>query len=239
MTSTSRTAPVKISPSLLSSDFGKLAEEVRVAEAGGADLLHVDVMDGHFVPNLTIGPVVVKAIKKHATVPLDVHLMIADPLQYAKAFRDAGSDSMTFHIEVAREDPAKVAGEFRRVGAKVGVALNPDTPISPILPILSDVDLVLVMTVFPGFAGQSYLGAAVSKVAELRALGFAGDVEVDGGISSKTIEEPARLGANVFVAGSAVFGTGDVAGRIRELRDLAESARRSGAARAPGPAQTR
>ena len=183
-------------------------------------------MDGHFVPNLTFGPAVTAAIKKCATKPLDVHLMITDPWQYADAFLDAGADLLTFHIEVeGNGDVGKLLDHIRSRGAKAGLSMQPDTPVSRLRPFVDRLDLVLVMSVFAGFGGQKFMPAVLTKVGELRRLGFGGEVSMDGGIGAGTIAESSRAGTNVFVAGTAVFGAADRAARIAELRRLAALAR--------------
>jgi ribulose-phosphate 3-epimerase len=215
---------ISIAPSLLSSDFARLGEHLRAAEDAGADLHHVDVMDGHFVPNLTIGPPVVKAIRKATRLPLDCHLMIERPLAYAKAFADAGADSITFHVE-AKDPPPEVAAAIRALGKRVGVALNPDTPVDRVVPLLGLVDMVLVMSVFPGFGGQRFMPEVLPKVEALRGThGFRGAVEMDGGINADTIGDCARAGADVLVAGTAVYGEPDLAAAIGGLRRRAEEA---------------
>jgi ribulose-phosphate 3-epimerase len=218
---------VRIAPSILSADFAALGRDLRVAEEGGADLHHVDVMDGHFVPNLTIGPPVVKAVKRAASIPLDVHLMISHPLEYAKAFCEAGSDIVTFHVE-ADDEALETAAAIREHGAKVGVTLNPDTPIERLEPLLDQVDLVLVMSVFPGFAGQSFIPESLDRIRRLRSdLGWTGPVSIDGGIAEETIGDASAAGADLFVAGTAVYRSPrGVAGAIADLRARAEAARR-------------
>jgi ribulose-phosphate 3-epimerase len=219
--------PVRIAPSLLASDFARLGEQIHMVEAAGADWLHVDVMDGHFVPNLTIGPPVVAAIKEVATRPLDVHLMIEDPWRYADDFLDAGAAVLTFHLEVAhRGDASALIARIQERGALAGMALNPDADVGGLEPFLSQVDMILVMSVFPGFGGQQFMPDVLSKVRAMRsALGFAGLIEMDGGIGPATIESCASAGTDVFVAGTAVFAAEDVPGRIKELRELASAAR--------------
>jgi ribulose-phosphate 3-epimerase len=220
--------PNLISPSLLSCDFARLADEVARVEQGGADWLHVDVMDGHFVPNLTIGPPVVAAIRKVATRPLDVHLMITDPLRYAPEFVAAGAHVLTFHYEAAGgvERAREVAAGFRRAGVeRVGVSVRPKTPVEVLDPLLDEVDLVLVMSVEPGFGGQKFMPEVLSKVRRLRERGFDRHVEMDGGLNEKTTPLCAEAGTNVFVAGSAVFGANDVAAAIRGLREGADRVR--------------
>jgi len=212
---------IKISPSLLSADFSKLAEEVLSVEQGGADWLHCDVMDGHFVPNITIGPFVIEAIKKVATVPLDVHIMISDPEKYAANFCDAGADILTFHLE-ATDDPEKVIQMIRKKGVKVGVSISPDTPVEKLHSVLGHVDLVLIMSVFPGFGGQEFIRRCVPKIEYVwKKCGGQIDIQVDGGVDLETIVEAAGAGANAFVAGTSVFKSSDRAGTIAQLRRLA------------------
>ena len=219
--------PVQIAPSLLASDFARLSDEIRAVEDAGADWLHVDVMDGHFVPNLTIGPPVVKAIGKVARAPLDVHLMITNPLEFAEAYAKAGAHVLTFHCEVAEDATAarRIAQAFRDEGVpQVGVSLNPDTPVERIEDYLDDVDLVLVMSVFPGFGGQSFMPEVLAKTRRLREIGFKGHVEMDGGLNLETLPQCAAAGANALVAGSAIFGAPDMAERISRFRELADEA---------------
>ena len=220
--------PLLIAPSLLSCDFARIADELRDVEAGGADWHHVDVMDGHFVPNLTIGPPVVEAIKKVARRPLDVHLMITEPARYADEFARAGADVLTFHLELCADETAAraIVRRFREVGVtKVGVALNPDTSVERVGPLLDAVDLVLVMSVFPGFGGQSFKPEVLRKVAWLRARGYRGHVEMDGGLNPETLPRCAAAGADVLVAGNAIYNVKDRATRIRELRAAGNGAR--------------
>lgn len=218
--------PVRIAPSLLACDFARLADEVARVEDAGADWLHLDVMDGHFVPNLTIGPPVVGAIKKIARAPLDVHLMIDDPWKYADPFLDAGADVFTFHLEVSqRGDAEALISKIKERGCKAAMAVNPDADVTGLRPYLPELDMVLVMSVFPGFGGQRFMPEVLASVRALRGeLGFTGEIEMDGGIDPDTISDCAAAGTNVFVAGTAVFGAPDVPGRIAELRAKADAA---------------
>jgi ribulose-phosphate 3-epimerase len=219
--------PILISPSLLSCDFARIADEVGRVERCGADWLHVDVMDGHFVPNLTIGPPVVKRIHDVATVPLDVHLMISEPARYAGAFAKAGAHVLTFHAEVVdgAEGAREVIRAFRGEGVpQVGIALNPDTPVERVADVLGEVDLVLVMSVFPGFGGQKFMPEVLPKTRWLRERGYAGHVEMDGGLDATTIPRCAEAGANALVSGSAIFGSDDLCATIAAFRAAAEAA---------------
>jgi ribulose-phosphate 3-epimerase len=209
----------KIAPSILSADFGRLAEEVRAAEAAGADWIHVDVMDGHFVPNLTIGPDVVAAIRRATSLPLDVHLMIERPEQFVERFVEAGASALGVHVE-ATVHLHRLVHRIRELGARPFVVLNPATPASAVLPVLGDVDQALVMTVNPGFGGQSFIRSVLPKIAEIRTAVRARDfdLEVDGGIGLDTVVDVAVHGANAFVMGSAFFGSGDYKRFADEIR---------------------
>jgi len=215
-----RPAP-RIAPSILAADFGRLAEEVRRVSEAGADLIHVDVMDGHFVPNLTIGPAVVRAIDRATSLPLDVHLMITDPLEYAARFVAAGADSLTIHQETCPDLPAAIDA-IRAAGAQAAVAINPDTPFETVAEVVPLVDMLLVMSVFPGFGGQAFIPGVLDKVraaAEVRArLGASFVIEVDGGIDAPNAARAAAAGADVFVAGTAIFGEPDYARVIAAMR---------------------
>lgn len=216
----------KIAPSLLSADFAHLAEEIRRVEEAGADLLHIDVMDGHFVPNLTFGPPVVAAIRKITKVPFDVHLMITNPQDLIPAFVEAGADLLTIHVETASH-LHRLVQTVRSSNVRVGVALNPATPLSMIEEILPEVDMVLLMSVNPGFGGQKFIPGVVDKIARLRQMAtkrqLSFDIEVDGGINSTTAAQVAAAGANILVAGSAVYGSPDVQQAIAALRNAAET----------------
>lgn len=205
-----------IAPSLLSCDFSRLNEEIKEVEKGGCDWLHVDVMDGHFVPNLTVGPVVVKWIRQCTRLPLDVHLMIDEPIQHIEAFRKAGSDRITVHVEACRE-VTKTLESIRKLGAEAGISLRPKTKVETLYPFLSGVDLVLVMTVEPGFGGQKFMPEMLEKVKTLRGR-FKGKISVDGGIDPETAPQAIRAGADVLVAGTAIFAQKDRAQAIKRLR---------------------
>ncbi len=216
-----------VSPSLLSCDFARIGAELARAEAAGADWHHVDVMDGHFVPNLTLGPPVVASIHGAAKIPLDVHLMIEDPVRFAPDFVKAGAHVLTFHREVCADDAAvrSTIAAFRDAGVeRVGIALNPDMEIESVADHLSEVDLVLVMSVFPGFGGQAFLPDVLSKVRWLRERGYAGYVEMDGGLNANTIPSCAAAGADCLVSGSALYGADDMNATLAQFRQLAVEA---------------
>jgi ribulose-phosphate 3-epimerase len=217
---------VRIAPSILSADFASLGAAIAAAERGGADLIHVDVMDGHFVPNITVGPPVVKSIKRVANVPLDVHLMITDPDAYAEAFVEAGADMLSVHVEVLPHLHRSI-GFIKGLGVKAGVVLNPSTPVVALEEIAADVDFVLVMSVNPGFGGQAFIPRSVQKIAAVRALlrraGNAAPIEVDGGIDLANVGRVVEAGADIIVAGSAIFNTADPAAATRALKEAAAS----------------
>jgi len=212
---------LKISPSILASDYANLESELnRIATS---DYIHVDVMDGHFVPNISIGAPVVAAIKKVCKVPFDVHLMISNPLQYAEDFAKAGADIICFHAE-SDSDIAETIAKIKALGCRAAVALKPKTPVDAVAPYLDELAMVLVMTVEPGFGGQSFMEDMMPKIEQLRALGYEGDIEVDGGVNSDTVVLAAKAGANVFVAGSAVFRSENPAETIALLKERAAQA---------------
>ncbi|HEX6445500.1 MAG TPA: ribulose-phosphate 3-epimerase [Streptosporangiales bacterium] len=217
---------VQIAPSILSADFTRLGAEAE-AVAGEADWLHVDVMDGHFVPNLTLGVPVVASLAKASSVPLDCHLMIEEPDRWAVRYAEAGAASVTFHAEASRA-PVRTARELRAAGTRVGLGLNPATPVDGYADVLGEIDMLLLMTVEPGFGGQEFLEFVLRKVRRARSLVSAAEldvwIEVDGGVDHETVARCAEAGADVFVAGSAVYGTDDPAAAVRELRQRAENA---------------
>jgi ribulose-phosphate 3-epimerase len=227
---------VRLAPSILAADFSALGACIAAAERGGADLIHVDVMDGHFVPNLSVGPPVVRSIRRVATVPLDVHLMIEDPDRFIPAFAEAGASLISVHVE-ALPHLHRTIGLIKALGLKAGVALNPSTPVGSLEEVAADVDFVLVMTVNPGFGGQTYIARSASKVQAMRALldeaGNPAPIEVDGGIDEQTVGGIVSAGADWIVAGSAVFGSQDVESSARRLKALAVAAAQERLAAAP------
>ncbi len=221
---------VQIAPSLLSADFARLADAVAAAERAGADMIHFDVMDGHFVPNITIGPPVLKSVARATKLPIDVHLMIENPDRYVEAFVQAGAASISVHVEAAVH-LHRVVHFIKSLGVKAGVVLNPATPVTALEQIAGDVDFVLVMTVNPGFGGQTFIPRSESKVRAVRDLlrreGSSAPIEVDGGIDVRTAPRIVAAGADILVAGNAVFGSPDPERAIRDLRAAAGSARRT------------
>jgi ribulose-phosphate 3-epimerase len=215
---------VRIAPSILSADFARLGDAVAMAERGGAELIHVDVMDGHFVPNITIGVPVVKSLKRIARVPLDVHLMIENPDLYIGAFAEAGAAIMSVHIEALRHVHRTVQA-IKALGVQAGVAINPGTPVGALRDIAADVDLVLVMSVNPGFGGQTFIPRSESKIREVRALlddvGNPAPIEIDGGVDEHNVARVVAAGARIVVAGSAIFNTPDPERATRELKSAA------------------
>ncbi len=212
---------MKIAPSILSADFARLSEEITLVEKGGADWLHLDIMDGHFVPNITFGPPLLKDLRKISSLPFDTHLMIENPDRYLEAFRSAGSDIITVHYE-ACPHLHRTIQRIKELGAKAGVSLNPATPVSVLERIIQDVDLVLIMSVNPGFGGQSFIPSSIEKLSQaadlIRMKRSSAYLEVDGGIDQHTAKAAVRAGANVLVAGSSVFGSPDIPSAIQALR---------------------
>lgn len=212
---------VKIAPSILSADFSCLAEEIAKIDKAGADFVHIDVMDGHFVPNLTFGAPVVAAIRKVTTLPFDVHLMVANPQDFIDPFAKAGADILTVHAETAPH-LHRLLQNIKEKGKKAGVSLNPSTPLAIIEEVLADVDMVLIMSVNPGFGGQQFIPGAVNKIARLKTMlaerNLTVDIEVDGGINAATARQVVAAGANILVAGSAVYGAPDIAQAIKAIR---------------------
>ena len=214
---------IKISPSILSADFSILGDEIKNLEKAGADLIHVDVMDGHFVPNITMGPPIIKAIRKFTKLPFDVHLMISPVEKYIKAFADAGSDIITLHPE-ATDNLKRAIQTVKSHGKKAGVSLNPKTPISALMDVINDIDLILIMSVNPGFAGQSFMNEVLPKVSELRKMindkKLKIDIEIDGGINFETAPLAVKAGANILVSGTTIF-SGSLKDNIQKLRNCA------------------
>ncbi len=217
--------PLKIAPSILSADFSRLRDDIRAVEEAGADWLHVDVMDGHYVPNITIGPVVVESLRKATRLPLDVHLMITDPDKYAPEFIKAGADWVSIHPETCRE-PRSVLAKIRALGAKASIAVNPDVPLEKVEAYFTDIDMVLMMTVFPGFAGQAFIEDVLPKIERARRLVSERKlpvlIEADGGIKADNIARAVGAGAEVIVSGSGIFKTPDYAETIRKMRTATE-----------------
>ena len=214
---------IKISPSILSADFSILGYEIKNLEKAGADLIHIDVMDGHFVPNITMGPPIIKQIRKCTKLPFDVHLMISPVEKYIKAFADAGSDIITLHPE-ATDNLKRAVQTVKSFGKKAGVSLNPKTPISALMDVINDIDLILIMSVNPGFAGQSFMGEVLPKVTELRKMindkKLKIDIEIDGGINFETAPLAVKAGANILVSGTTIF-SGSLKDNIQKLRNCA------------------
>jgi ribulose-phosphate 3-epimerase len=214
---------IKISPSILSADFSILGDEIKSLEQAGADLIHIDVMDGHFVSNITMGPPIIKMVRKFTKLPFDVHLMISPVEKYIKAFADAGSDIITIHPE-ATDNLKRAVSTIKSLGKKAGVSLNPKTPISALMDVINDIDLILIMSVNPGFAGQSFMSEVLPKVTELRKIindkKLKIDIEIDGGINFETAPLAVKAGANILVSGTTIF-SGSLKDNIQKLRNCA------------------
>ncbi len=215
--------PIKIAPSILSADFSRLKDEIQAVEAAGADWLHVDVMDGHFVPNITLGPVVVEWVRKVTTIPIDVHLMITDPDKYAPEFIKAGANWVSVHPETCRPNPRAMLNKIRELGARPSVAVNPDVPLSMVEDYFADIDMLLMMTVFPGFGGQAFIPDVLPKIAQARKAieqkKLSILIEVDGGIKVDNIERVVARGGEVIVSGSGIFKTPSYSETIRQMRE--------------------
>ncbi|MGC8738177.1 MAG: ribulose-phosphate 3-epimerase [Candidatus Hydrogenedens sp.] len=209
---------IKISPSILSCDFSKMGEEITQLIEAGADYIHFDVMDGHFVPNITIGPPIIASLRRYCSVPMDVHLMIDNPEEYVDSFADAGADIITVHVE-ATNHPHRLIQHIKDIGCQAGIVLNPSTPESRIEFLVEDIDMVLVMTVNPGFGGQKFIPDMLRKIKAIRAMIGERDLEVDGGIDEKTAPEVIKAGANVLVAGSYVFNNSSYKASIKKLKE--------------------
>ena len=218
------TQNIKISPSILSADFSILGEEIKSLEKAGADLIHVDVMDGHFVPNITMGPPIIKMVRRFTKLPFDVHLMISPVEKYIKAFADAGSDIITIHPE-ATDNLKRAVTTIKSLGKKAGVSLNPKTPINALMDVINEIDLILIMSVNPGFGGQSFMSEVLPKVKELRQMinekKLKIDIEIDGGINFETAPLAIKAGANILVSGTTIFAGGSLKDNILKLRNCA------------------
>jgi ribulose-phosphate 3-epimerase len=222
--------PDKIAPSLLSADFTRLGEEIRAVERAGADLLHFDVMDGHFVPNISMGVPILEAVRKVSTLPLDAHLMISEPEKYVEVFIKSGANSVSVHSEVCPDIP-KIAKRIRELGARASIGVNPETSIDRVIAAAEHLDMILIMSVHPGFGGQEFIPASLQKLREVRRelkrRGLSIDVEIDGGVKADNIAEVKAAGANVFVSGSGIFGEQDYGRIVAEMRDLIAHAQAS------------